>query len=389
MLCVFAELFVALHLVTSFPFEAGLLRMPHDVQLATTLNEIESRDSRMVWELNELKIQETELTEDVAALARDNESTVLPLLQAMANDIADARADIARASTQIDSLMSTKAMLNGQVSDLEMQSGAARTTSNAMRVELMRVRGEPERVGSAVDAIKAALDASNGIIASAKVGIASRELEMEEQHKALTSVAGVKRDLDAKLAKYRQDIEAREAEVKIVERSLWSERTQYKDLLERRIDLQTEEAAAGAGTRSAEAERDAIAAAYERSKREFKRKTDAANDATAEIPGLEAQIAERRLELGRLESEGHDADEKLTTLKRDMDVLLAQFMKTEGIEKKHKLRLTELVETAADLDNQKEQWHREELLCQKVSLLIVVLAHMHGSTCTGLAPARV
>jgi hypothetical protein len=59
-----------------------------------------------------------------------------------------------------------------------------------------------------------------------------------------------------------------------VERSLRAEKSAHKDLLERRVELQTESAAAEAAVRHAETERSAMASAYDRARREFKRQDD-------------------------------------------------------------------------------------------------------------------
>jgi len=296
---------------------------------------------------------------------RDNGGAVAPALATLAAEIADARGDAARAASQAETMVAARSHLAAQAAELEAQVAAARTTANALRAELVRVKGEPERAANAVDSLRKAVELVNGDVARVRATIAAREAEVAEQAAAAASVSGVKRDLDAKLARYRADIEAREGEVHAVERSLRSERTQYKDLLERRIDLQTEEAAATAAARAAEGERDATAAAYERAKRELKRKTDAGNEAAAGVPTLEALLTERQLEAARLAAEGKAADEALGAHKHEMDVELARFLKAEGVEKKYREQLAELAEACAGLEAEKEQWHKEELLCLK------------------------
>jgi len=124
---------------------------------------------------------------------------------------------------------------------------AARTTANAMRMEHMRVKGDPERAQKAVDSVRRAIDALNEELARTRTAIATREAEIADQRTAITSVSASKRDLDAKIAKYNADIAARAAEVRDVEDRLRSQRLQHKELLESRLAMQNSEAAAQVG----------------------------------------------------------------------------------------------------------------------------------------------
>jgi chromosome segregation ATPase len=331
-----------------------------------SLSQTEAKETDCSQELNELKLREIELGDDVAALHKENEAHVVPQLSALKQDIAEGRGDLARCAAQSESMTSSKIDMSHQIADLEDQVAAAKTTANAMRIELIRVKGEPDRAGKAVDAVRKAGSELSDDINRTKAAIAARDTELTDQESSMETLKGSKRQVEAKLAKYRADIDSREQEISNVERSLRSERTQYKDLLERRIDLQTEEACSVAAARTAENDRDAVSAAYERAKRELKRKTDAGNEVHATIPTIESQLTERKLELARLDGEGKELELQIAGMKRDMDVLLAQFMKTEGVEKKYREKISDLMEACTALEVEKDQWHKEEILCQKV-----------------------
>ena len=336
------------------------------MQLASTLESIEVKQREHQQDLHELRMREHTLADDVAALRKENEAIVAPQLDALIEDIAEGKGDLQRAQSQMDGLMQQKASLQRQLEELDGDLLASNTTCNAMKMELMRVKGEPQRAEKVLDTVSRALSDLNAEIKQLQTQIAARDATMAEQKAALDSLDGVAKEVNTKLGQYMRDISQREREIAAVDHSRTSERMQYKELLERRIDVQSEETAALAAARGLESDRDALTAAYERAKRELKRKTDQVNEAQAMVPVLEAQLTERNLELQRLQAEGADCEAQLASLKREIDVLLAQFMKTEGIEKKHKEAASELAELCSQLEVEKSQWHREEMLCHKV-----------------------
>jgi len=110
-----------------------------------------------------------------------------------------------------------------------------------------------------------------------------------------------------------------------------------------------------------------MATAYERGKRELKRRMDAMNEIMATAPTLSAAVTEQRMELARLKAEGKEAEGALVTMKRDMEGLMASFVRCEGVERKHREAVEELVESCNALEEEKDHWHREEQLAIKVS----------------------
>ncbi|RYG52562.1 hypothetical protein EON66_09655 [archaeon] len=336
------------------------------LQLADDVSRLEARDTAMQVETNELRGLESELTEDINGLKRENEAHVLPQLAAMMQDVADTKAEVSRATSALEALVAQKTELTTRLHDMSTQVVASSTAEAALKSEVSRVQNEPERAAKALESVKRAVEDTNEEVERLKTAVELRERENADQSTALKQVATMRSDLGAKLTRYRADLAAREDECSMVETSLRSERAQYKDLLERRIDLQADDMAALTSVRASETERDSVSAAYERAKRELKRKTDSANEAEAAVPGAEAQLSEKMMALARLTSEAKTLETSLVTLKKDMDVLIANFRKEDAVEKRHRVQLAELLESCRALELEKDQWRREEALAQKV-----------------------
>jgi hypothetical protein len=109
-----------------------------------------------------------------------------------------------------------------------------------------------------------------------------------------------------------------------------------------------------------------MATAYERGKRELKRRMDAINETLATAPTVAAAVTEQRMELARLKGEGKEVEGMLVGMKRDMEGLMASFVRCEGVERKHREAVEELVESCNALEEEKDHWHREEQLAIKV-----------------------
>lgn len=314
------------------------------------------------WYYADVQLRETELTEDLAQLRRDNDALVQPAITALVNQIAETKSEISRSASQAEHLTASKAELRARVETLMASVEASSATAGTLRGELTKVRAEPARMSKAVDSVQRALDSLNEEVTRLRNTIAAREQETIEQAAAVKEVEGVRKTLEANLARYRADIDAREQEVIALDRSLRRERAQHKDLLERRVELQAEDESVRASLRAALSEQESVNAAYERAKRELKRKQDALNDELLAAPPAQAALTDARLQLSRAEELGRDLELQLVAVKKEMDVLIAQYLREEGVEKRHREALQELAEACTSLDEEKEQWHREEAL---------------------------
>lgn len=334
-------------------------------KLAHSLNEMESRETGLQIELGELRSVESDLQAEVAKLVLDNEALVTPALAATDREIADLRAEVSRATSTGESLARTKAELQERVLVLQAQTGVARSTLDALKLELTKVRADPARTERAVASVQGALTEATKEVAELRDAINARAAEMVEQAAALREVEKSRAELARKLSVYRADIDARSVEVQGVERSLRAEKSAHKDLLERRVELQTESAAAEAAVRHAETERSAMASAYDRARREFKRQDDQHNELLAAKPAATSKVEEQRLRLSSLAAEGAAAERDVGALKREMDLQIAAFLREEGLERKHKVAIEELQVECAGLLRDKDRWHAEEILARK------------------------
>jgi hypothetical protein len=257
----------------------------------------------------------------------------------------------------------------------------------------------------AIGAVQGALAEATKEVTQLRESIVSRAAEIVEQGAALQEIEKTRGELDRKLKLYRTDIDARSVEVQVcvcvcvcvcvrqcidarrpvalsflflvpcsfdvwqdVERSLRAELTTHKDLLERRVELQAEAVSAESSVRHAEAERSAMSSAYDRARREYKRQDDQHNELIAAKLAASSRVEEQRLRLVSLAADGIDAEREVRnfqfqlyplcsamiyalprplscqvgSIKREMDLQIAAFLREEGLERKHKAAVEEL-----------------------------------------------
>jgi chromosome segregation ATPase len=341
------------------------------LQLSALLLELETKESATQSELNELRLREKDLSEDVAHLKRENEAVVTPALTALSEDIAEGKAETVRAQLLAESLVGSNREMSTRIHEIQAQAAAAANTTIALKAELLKVRADPLKLNKAADTVKKAIDDVQSEIGKITAAMSTRQAEISEQGQALKEVGEVRKGLDAKLARYRVDIEARGQELTAVENSLRNERMQHRDLLERRVEMQAEETEAFSEVRLAEQGRETSASAYERAKRELKKTLDQYNDLSEKAIPAEADLTERHLEVDRLRTEGRDLEASLTKVKKEMDFMIATFLKEEGVEKKLRDKLEDVMSENTALETEKDHWHREEGLSIKVGRNIV------------------
>lgn len=345
---------------------------------AAVVTELESKESALQVEANELKLREAELSEDVAQLRRDNEALVTPALQGLVTQIADARAELARTLAAEEGLAASKAELRAKIDSLRQQADTSKAAGGVLRVEYAKAQSEPSRLTRQVDSVKTAIEELEQEAARLRTALGALASNINEQDTAVKGVAEVRKGVEAKLNRYRADIEAKELEAQALERNYRTEKAQHKDLLERRVELRAQDDTARTNVHLAATEMENVNTAYERSKRRLKQRMQDLDDASAMVSPLEATAADHELELKRLADQFKRCDVELAATRREADVLVARYIKEESVEKVHREKLSELVTSCASLEHEKDQWHREEDLARKVSDIPPVLTAGHS-----------
>ena len=334
-------------------------------RLGNELSAVENQVSTSQADGNELTMREKEAIEDVQQVQNDNAQLVGPALAALAAGVAGLREELSMADSQIASVSESRAEMRRKMERINGDSRTLRTMLDTLRVEEAKQAGEPERLAKQAEGVEVMIYAVRAELDKVQAAVEGRARDLEAQKSAISDVAAFRADLEKKTARHRADLESREQEVSALERTQRGERSNHKGLLERKVETQAMESGARASARSAQEALAEANAAYERAKRELKIKLDRINEVKDVVAIAESQLNEREIEL---HSQGEDARRiaaRSGALRHEMEGLLAAYLKEESVEKRHRTALSEVAESCAALEAEKEAWAAEEALAIK------------------------
>lgn len=275
---------------------------------------------------------------------------------------AEARAEGARAVEQCGALETARQELAARGDRLRRQAEAAVTAAADARAEAARLRAEPLRQLAAATASVAAVTAGVTQQAdAARAALAAHEGALAAHDRTLSDVAAARRELDVRAAAQRAAAAAAGDAVDAAELGLARERDAHKRLLEGRLEARAAREAASAAARSAEARRDAAAAAYARGVRELQRREGAANDAIFRLPALAAAVGELDAERASLERQaaGRLAGE-VAAVRAESSALAARAAREDVLDRATRAALAAATEETAALEAQRDAWAAEE-----------------------------
>ena len=151
-----------------------------------------------------------------------------------------------------------------------------------------------------------------------------------------------------------------------LEAALRSERSLTAELLVRKTELFAAREQARSDLSAASSSATSAAQAYERAKRELKSRTDALNNIRAAVAPAEARLLSINTEKAAAEREKTAAGAAVSALRKEMDVLIAQFLREEAIEKKHRDAVREAAERCSEAEAERDARLFEDAAEEKV-----------------------
>ena len=334
-------------------------------RVAQDLTAVEALVSASQADANELVVREKEANEDLAQMHADNKALVQPALAALARTVAELREEASMAQSQTEQLAEQRGELRRKMERLGGDTRALRAALEALKIEETKQAVEPARLAKQTESVEEMLVGVRAEVAKMAAAVAARDADVASQRRTIEEVGVFRTELDRKTARHRADLDAREQEMLALERALRGEKSNFKGILERRVELQSEEERCRAAARAAEGVLAEAVASYERAKKELKFKLDRISEAKMAVQPQEAALAERELELRTEDEDARRLLAKSGIVRREMDGLLQQYLREEGIEKRHRTALSEVAEACAALEAEKEAWAAEESLALK------------------------
>jgi chromosome segregation ATPase len=306
-----------------------------------------------------------ELTAALNQVRKENEGTVGSVLRAIEDESADARGEIARAQSLLESLQQQKQDLTQRIRTASEITLKATGIAVGLRAEVSRNRTEPTRVNKQLESVKSALATAQAEASRLEGDIEALAKGAAERKAATDQIQAVRAGMSKRLTIYRTDLAARERELNGLERSLRGEKVQFKDLLERRLFIETDVGSAESALKAAERAKTATEAAYERAKRDVRVRVDRTNNLRAELPGIREALARVQVEAQALTKQAAGAAAESEQLRTQTEALRQSFGEAGGVERKLREELVALTADCRALERERDYWAKEELLVNK------------------------
>jgi len=341
-------------------------------RVSNELSSIEALVSNSQSNANELQVREKEALEDVAQMHRDNQATVIPALAALAKSVADTKEEMSLADSQTEHLGVVRGDMRRKIERVAGDKKNLAATLESLRMEDAKLAVEPNRLSTQMEGVDGLLSSSKANVDKIQASLAARDRDMDAQKLTLASVEDLRKDLERKTARHRADVDQKDAEVANLEHTLRTEKMNFKGILERKIEMRTEEDASRAASRNAQTLLEEANAGYERAKRELRMKLDRCAEVSDVITQTASSVNELEINKRAQEEEIKFLKSKAKALKFEMEALLVQYLQQEGIEKRHRTALSDVSEACAALETDKEAWSREEnLIIKQIAVLKV------------------
>ena len=341
-------------------------------RISNELTAMEAMVNNSQSNANELQVREKEANEDVAQMHRDNQATVIPALAALAKSVADTKEEMSLADSQTEHLGIVRGDMRRKIERIAGDKKNLAATLESLRMEDSKLANEPNRLATQMEGVDNLLASAKGNFDKIQASLSARDRDMEAQKLTLAGVDDLRKDLERKTAKHRADVEIKDGEVAGLERTLRMEKMNFKSILERKIEMRTEEDASRAASRHAQSTLEDATAGYERAKRELRMKLDKCAEVSDVISQTASRVNELEINKRAQDEEIKFLKSKAKSLKFEMEALLVQYLQQEGIEKRHRTALSDIAEACAALETDKEAWSKEEhLIIKQIAVLKV------------------
>ena len=345
-------------------------------ELIAEMASLEARDSLLQNELGDMRSREAAAMANLESAEADNARLTGPVLTALADEASAAAGEVAEASAAASVAVASTRALEIRADNIARSIARSKETIEATEEDISRLRSEPMKAKAALEGVERVLQQVSNEVDRATQSLAQNNEDAAKQLEAASTTRVVRAEVDAKLKKFRGDTMQGRERIEKLEAALRSERSLTAELLVRKTELFAAREQARSDLSAASSSATSAAQAYERAKRELKSRTDALNNIRAAVAPAEARLLSINTEKAAAEREKTAAGAAVSALRKEMDVLIAQFLREEAIEKKHRDAVREAAERCSEAEAERDARLFEDAAEEKVGVFSVAPAFL-------------
>jgi hypothetical protein len=335
-------------------------------ELIAEMNTVEARDIFLQNELSELVSSAAAATANLETAEADNAQFTQPVMRELIQEEAAFASEAAAATAATAASNAATRALEVRADNIARSVARTIAARDASEVEINRAQSEPAKAIAALSGIERILQQVTEESERATKALTQRNDDATKQIEAAATARVLRAEVDIKLTKNRSDISAAQSRVDILEAALRSERVLTADLLGRKTELFAARDQVRSDLSAGSSAATSATNAYERAKRSLKQQNDSLNAARASIGPAEARLLTNQIEYAAAQRAKATADATTAAVRNEMDLLIAQFLKEEAIEKKFRDSVREAAEQCAEAEEERDARLLEDAAEEKV-----------------------
>jgi len=335
-------------------------------QITLEVQETEHDVTELNFILNETKRRAAQMRTNVEGVRQDNQALVEPEIERLQSLMTDAREEMQAVETAAEKVHGDNDAVATDMGAVQAEHSAIKEQLGALRQEWSRVVDDPGRISKQISSVRTAITEVGAEVSKllSRIGEANKASMAAMARRE--ECDRLRRELDSGMEAHRADVEDRERDVAELAKSIQQEKAETHDLKTRRIALEAELVAARNDLKNARATHASTSAAYDRAKKELRRRVDAANSQRSLVPNAEGEIGTSQQDLKAFRDEAADVAKSRLDTKKEVDVFVHQVLLAEHGELGIVEQLKSTLEQEAALEAERDQWRTEEALCKKL-----------------------
>ena len=303
-----------------------------------------------------LEMAQGELEAASASVAAEVE----PLLRALGEEAEEAASEAAGSAAALEACEAGLENARLRCETLQRLCAKHTATLDSLRTELVAAQREPAKLALQLEGVERLHAGVAGEVARTQAELGRTQAAVAAQEAALGASSKELAALKARLVAHTAEVAAREAEVAACEALVGREKAAGRELTEQRLALEDETEAAGAAGSAARASLASANLAYDKARKALKRAQEAVGEARARRAPLGEQAAAARAELEAGQRQARASAAAREAVTREMDVLVAQYLREEAGEKRGRSAVAEAAGACAAAEAERASWAVEE-----------------------------
>ena len=205
------------------------------------LEECNERDSFLTYEIAELQREQQDLQRQLDAQVQENSDLVEPELKRISAEIEENQDELTKRTAQHKAETARKQEFLERIEQLKGTRVEAEDEKVVQRQTLQKIKADPDRIKKNADVVQKAAENLASDVKRLTQRVEDADAELVHQSRKRKEGDDVHNDLERKLNLHRDTIEQRRGDVEKVKKKRDTEKMQYHQQTNRRLELEMEQ----------------------------------------------------------------------------------------------------------------------------------------------------